>query len=155
MLAVRLIQMIEDHAEALTEGLIKDLRNNPRTPHYHHLTFAEIHYRTYSVYRNLSRWVSERNEELIAANYADLAIHRYKEGVPLEEIVFALISTKNHLYAYIQSSGLMDSAMELHQERELRRLIGNFFDKAYFYTVSAYEHQAALDNPGRAMKAAA
>jgi hypothetical protein len=45
--------------------------------------------------------------------------------------------------------------MELHQERELRRLIGNFFDKAYFYTVSAYEHQAALDNPGRAMKAAA
>ena len=49
----------------------------------------------------------------------------------------------------------MDSAVELHQERELRRLIGNFFDKAYFYTVSAYEHQAALDNPGRAIKVAA
>ncbi|HMD83992.1 MAG TPA: hypothetical protein VKO18_04735 [Terriglobia bacterium] len=155
MLSVRLVQMIEDHAEELTGELIKDLRSNPRTPHYHHLTFEELHYRTYSVYRNLGHWVSQRSEEPIAASYADLAIRRYAEGVPLEEIVFALASTKNHLYSYVQSTGLMDSAVELHQERELRRLIGNFYDKAIYYTVRAYEREAALFHPRSAMKAAA
>ena len=38
MLTIRLVQMIEDHAEDLTQGLIKDLQGNPRTPHYHHLS---------------------------------------------------------------------------------------------------------------------
>src|SRR5271157_5984526 len=155
MLSVRLVQMIEDHAEELTRELIKDLQTNPRTPHYHHLTYEELHYRTFSVYRNLGHWVSQRNEEPIAANYADLAIRRYAEGVPLEEIIFALISTKNHLYTFVQTTGLMDSAVELHQERELRRLIGNFYDKAFYYTVSAYERKAALDHAWSGMKAAA
>jgi hypothetical protein len=152
MLSVRLVQMIEDHAEELTRELIKDLQGNPRTPHYHHLSPEELHYRTYSVYRNLGHWVGQKTEEPIAANYADLAIRRYGEGVPLEELVFALISTKNHLYSYIRSTGLMDSAVELHQERELRRLIGHFFDRAVYYAVKAYQNEAALNHPKRTMK---
>jgi len=155
MLTVRLVQMIEDHAEELTRELIKDLQSNPRTPHYHHLTYEELHYRTYAVYKNLGHWVSQKGEDQVAANYADLAIRRYAEGVPLEEIVFALISTKNHLYQYVRSTGLMDSAVELHQEREIRRMIGYFFDKAIYHTVKAYEHEAAPDRPKQAMKSAA
>ena len=155
MLTVRLVQMIEDHAEELTQELVKDLQHNPRTPHYHHLTAEELHYRTYSVYRHLGQWVSQKGEDEIAAQYADLAIRRYSEGVPLEEIVFALISTKNHLYQYIRMTGLLDSAMELHQERELRRLVGYFFDKAIYFTVRAFEREAALPHPMHAKKAAA
>lgn len=155
MLTIRLMQMIEDHAEELTQELVKDLQSNRRTPHYHHLTAEELHYRTYAVYRNLGHWVSQKSEDQIAANYADLAIRRFAEGVPLEEIVFALISTKNHLYQYVRMAGLMDSAVELHQERELRRLVGYFFDKAIYHTVKAYGHQAASEHSRDALKAAA
>ena len=155
MLSVRLVQMIEDHAEELTRELIKDLQSNPRTPHYHRLTYEELHYRTYAVYKNLGHWVSQKGEDQVAANYADLAIRRYAEGVPLEEVVFTLISTKNHLYAYVQTTGLMDSAVELHQERELRHLVGNFFDKAIYYTVKSYEREVDLGHSRGALKAAA
>lgn len=58
MLTIRLVQMIEDHAEELTQGLIKDLQSNPRTPHYHQLTYDELHFRTYAVYRNLGHWIT-------------------------------------------------------------------------------------------------
>jgi hypothetical protein len=152
MLTVRLVQMIEDHAEELTQELIKDLRSNSRTPHYHHLTAEELHSRSYAIYRNLGDWVTQKGEDKVAKNYTDMAIRLYSEGVPLEEIVFALISTKNHLYQYVRMTGLMDSAMELHQERELRRLVGYFFDKAIYFTVRAYEREVGLYH---SMKAAA
>ena len=119
------------------------------------MTYDELHYRTYAVYRNLGHWISQRTEDTIAASYADLAIRRFAEGVPLEEIVFALIATKNHLYSYVRTTGLVDSAVELHQERELRRLIGHFFDNAIFYTVRAYEREASLFHAKRSMKSAA
>jgi len=154
MLSVRLVQMIEDHAEELTREVVKDLQTNPRTPHYHHLTSEELHSRTYSVYKNLGHWVSQKSEEPIEANYSDLAIRRYGEGIPLAEFVFALISTKNHLYAYVRAAGLTDSAVELHQERELRRQVGYFFDKAIYYAVRAYEREAASGRPKSALKAA-
>ena len=154
MLTARLIQTIEDSAEELTRGLIKDLQSNPKTPHYHHLTYEELHFRTHSVYKNLGHWVSQRGEEPIASDYEDLAVRRFKEGVPLAEVVFALISTKNHLYTFVRTTGLLDSALELHQERELRRLIGIFFDKAIYHTVKAYEQQVHAEQAGRGAKVA-
>ena len=155
MLSVRLVQMIEDHAGDLTRELINFLQRNSRTPHYHRLTYEELHYRTHSVYRNLGHWITQKSEEPIAANYSDLAARRFAEGVPLEEVVFALTSTKSHLYAYIRTTGLMDSAVELHQEKELHSLIENFYDKAIYYTVKAYEHEAAHHPAKGVMKPAA
>ena len=155
MLSIRLVHMIEDHAEELTQELVQVLKNHPRTSHYHHLTNEELHYRTYSVYRNLGHWVSQGSEESIASKYADLAIHRHAEGIPLEELVFALVSTKVHLYSYVRTSGLMDSAVELHQEAELRRLVGHFFDEAIYFAVKAYENETALKHSKLAMKLAA
>ena len=39
---------------------------------------------------------------------------------------------------------MVDSAVELYQEQELHRLLGHFFDKAIYYTVRAYEREAAF-----------
>jgi hypothetical protein len=142
MLSARLVQMIEDNAEELTRGLVNDLQSNSRTPHYHRLTYEELHVRTHSVYKNLGHWISQRSEEPVASAYEKLAIQRCREGVPLEELIFALISTKNHLYTFVRTTGMVDSALELHQERELRRLIGNFFDRAIYHAVRAYEQAA-------------
>jgi len=155
MLSVRLVQMIEDHAEELTRGLIRDLNAEPKAPHYHKLTYEELHYRTFTVYRNFSHWVSHKSEDSIAATYTDLAKRRFAEEVPLEEVVFALISTKNHLEDYIRTAGLMDSAVELHQERELHHLTEGFFDKAIYYTVKAYAHEAAYQQAKAFLKSAA
>jgi hypothetical protein len=155
MLSVRLVQMIEDHAEQLTQGVIHDLQSNQRTPHYHRLTREELHERTYNVYRNLGHWLSYKTDEAIEASYTELARMRLAEGVPLSEIVYALTLLKQHLREYIGYVGLMDSAVELHQERELRRLVGRFFDRAIYYTVLGYERQMALHHAKGPAKRAA
>ena len=144
MLSDRLVRMIEDHAEELTHALVQNLQSNPRTASYHQLSREAINRRTYDVYRNLGSWLNSKAEEDIKANYTQLGTRREVEGVPLSEVVYALILTKYHLRDYIGGAGLVDSAVDLYQEQELHRQLGQFFDKAIYYTVRAYEGRAAL-----------
>ncbi len=60
-------------------------------------------------------------------------------------MIYALVLTKYHLRDYIRSAGLVDSAVELYQEQELHRLVGNFFDKAMYHTVRGYECEATRE----------
>lgn len=143
MLSARLIQMIEDHAEELTRGLIHDLKTNKLTTHYHHMPDSELRERAYDVYRHLGDWVSHETEGVIDTTFSALGQRRFSEGVPLSEVIWALTLTKYHLRDYIHYAGLMDTAVELHQHQELRRLVGHFFDRAIYGTVCGYERESA------------
>ena len=155
MLSGRLVQIIEDHAEQLTRGLIDDLLRNNRTPHYHHLTREELHHRIFDVYRNLGRWLSDETESAIESSYTQLGKKRLTEGIPLNEIVYSLGLIKQHLLEYIHLSGMIDTAVDLYGDRELQRLVGRFFDKAVHYTVRAFEHEADWQYASAVVKRAA
>lgn len=143
MLSSRLIRMIEDHAEQITHALLNDLQSNPRTPTYNALSRDELHRRVFEVYRNLGHWLSHESDESIETSYTELGKIRFAEDVPLSEVVYALILTKSHMREYIRTSAMLDSAVEMFQEKELLELIGRFFDKAIYFTVQAYMQEAA------------
>jgi hypothetical protein len=143
MLSARLVRLIEDHAEELTHGVVEDLQKNPRTSEYHRLSRQEIHRRVYEVYHFLGRWLGEKSEDVIESLYTELGKTRSAEGVPLSEVIYALILTKYHLQDYIRSSGLIDSALGLYQLQELHRLVDSFFDRAIYYTTRGYEREGS------------
>jgi hypothetical protein len=143
VLSARLVKIIEEHAEELTRGVLRDLASNPRTPAYHRLPPEELHRRVYDVYHNLGQWLGDKTEDHIEASYGGLGRTRCAEGVPLSEVVYALVLTKEHLREYIRAVGLVDSAVELYLEEELHLSIGHFFDKALYHTVKGYEAEAA------------
>jgi hypothetical protein len=154
MLSVRLVRIIEDHAEELTRALIKELQSNSRTAAYHRLSHADLQDRLYDVYRNLGHWLGHETDKDVEATYSVLGKKRAAEGIPLSEVVYALILCKYHLRDYIRSAGLVDSAVELYQEQELHRLVGHFFDRAIYNTVKGYEREAVQLHASRAAKPA-
>jgi hypothetical protein len=139
MFSTKLVAMIEDHAEQLTTGLIGELQRHPRTSGYHHFSVSELHDRAYDVYRNLGKWVTRGSESEIEASYAELGRRRCREGIPLSQVIFALVLSKDHLLNYVRTSGLTDSALDLYQEMELSRVVAQFFDRALYHTVQGYE----------------
>src|SRR3974390_511317 len=143
MLSARLVKLIEEHAEQLTAGLVKDLQSNPHTQAYHKLSHQELHHRAYDVYRHLGEWLGHKADDKIETSYCDLGRERHAEDVPLSEVVYALILIKYHLRDYIRTAGLINSTVELYQQLELDRLVGQFFDKAVYYTTRGYEHAGA------------
>ncbi len=139
MLSERLIQIVQEHAEELTGDVLKDLAKNPRTAAYHMLPRTELHNRVYDVYRNLGQWITEKAEGPVSSTYMALGRTRRAEGIPLQQVVQALIVTKRHIVSYVRSSLPVDTAVELHQEEELNLMLGRFFDNAIYFTVKGYE----------------
>ena len=148
MLSARLIKLIEEHAEDLTREVLRDLAGNARTPSYNSLPADEMHRRVYDVYHNLGRWLGDKTEEHLESTFGGLGRRRHAEGVPLSEVVYALVLIKDHLRGYIRAVGLVDSAVELYLEEELHLQIGNFFDNAIYHMVKGYE-AAATSHAGR------
>ena len=134
-----LMKMVETHAEELTNEVISDLARNPKTPYFHGMPLQELHRRIYDVYHNLGRWLTEKNETNIQAVYSELGRRRHEEGVPLYEVVCAVILTKEHLWDYIRRNQGLSSAVQLYQEEELILMISRFFDKAIYHVVKGYE----------------
>ena len=138
MLSARLVRTIEDHADGLTRGVLEQISKNPLTPAYHGLAGDELQRRIYDVYHNLGRWVGDMREADIESSYSSLGARRRDEGVPLAQVVYALVLIKRHLRDYMMNLG-GDSAVELYQEEQLHTLLENFFDKAVYYCIKGYE----------------
>ena len=81
-------------------------------------------------------------DDEIRQHYEDLGLRRYKEGIPLCEVIYAGILTKHHLLEYVHTRGLADTAVEIYAEQELSNKINQFFDNAIYCTAKGYEKAA-------------
>jgi len=76
--------------------------------------------------------------------YTALGRERFREGLPLSEVIEALNLTKYQLWAYIRDYGLLDSALQLYQALELYNSVVLFFDRAAYHITVGYERASSL-----------
>jgi hypothetical protein len=141
MLAVPLVRLIENHIEQLSRDLSEKVWNSPRCSDLNKVPVKELEARTREIYRNLSDWLLDKTEAQVERRYTELGAARAQQGVAYSHFVWAIISTKEHVRAFVQREGLSDSAMELHGELELQLLLGHFFDLVLYYAAVGYENE--------------
>jgi hypothetical protein len=160
MLSSRLIELIETHADALTKEALKDLATNARTPSFHLVPSDELEARVFATYHNLGRWISAPNDDAVQAEYESWGAKRLRQGIPLSEIVYALILIKHHLRRFVRDHGVVEFSgdrvagadlvgVQLHGIQELNYMVGEFFDRAMYYLARGYEAEAARRAPAR------
>ena len=140
----KLIDLIEDHAEELTERMVLKVRQDPRTTAYHRFDDEELGERARLVYANLGRWLGETSEVGVEEEYFRLGEQRYGERIPLSEFVWALLLTRRNLWRFINSQG-WETVSDLERTLDLEILVVRFFDRAILHAVRGYE--AAGDGP--------
>src|SRR3954466_4268255 len=154
MLGARLLMLIQSHAGALTSEVIKDLTTNELTPSFRRLGAAGLETRVASLYYNLGKWIGDPNENAVRDEYEDMGATRFREGVPISELVYAVILTKKLLRRYIREHGVVDFAgdvaapsellpLALYSVQELNYQVGEFFDRALYHLARGYEAEAA------------
>ena len=60
MISKKLVKMIEEHAEQITQGLLKDIQTNSKTSSYQQFPVEEMFLRAYTVYKNLGEWLVDK-----------------------------------------------------------------------------------------------
>ena len=139
MLAGRLVRLIEKNAEKLAHDLSEKVWNSPRCSDLRKVPPDELRARAREIYQNLNNWLMDLTEAEIERRYTELGARRASQGVAYSHFLWAITNTREHMIAFVQREGLSDSAVELHGELELMRVLGQFFDRALYYTAVGYE----------------
>ena len=144
MLTSRLMELIEARATSLTHEALQDIVTNERTSSFRRVPIAELEPRIAALYLNLGKWVGNPQEEAVQKEYEEWGRTRYRQGIPLSEIVYCLILAKAHLRRFIREHGLVSFSgdrvtpdelvpVQLHGIQELNYMIGEFFDRALYH----------------------
>jgi hypothetical protein len=139
MIAMKLGKLIERHATELSHGLMEKVLHCEKTREFRRIPREELQTRTFQIYRNLGDWLLNKTEEEIEEKFSHIGHRRHQQNVPLSQVVYALVLTKEHLWDFLRLEGIADTALELLQELELFHLVDQFFDKAIYYVSAGYE----------------
>jgi hypothetical protein len=153
MIAARLVELIEIHANRLTSDVAHDLVTSERTRGFRAVPPQDIEQRIYEIVHHLGNWIGDPRSERVQAEFKEWGRRRFDQGILLSEIVYALIVLKEHMRRYIVDHGLVDSAfpridndyvlpMHLHSLQELNSRVSQFFDEAIYWLTLGYEEQS-------------
>jgi hypothetical protein len=139
MLAMRLVRLIETHADRLSHSLTRRLENDPHCAELRKVPREELEARTYEIFSHLTDWLLYKTEHDLERAYTELGVRRAKQQVALSHVLYAVTATKEQLWAFLQDEGVVTKPVELFAEMELFRLLDQFFDKALYYLATGYE----------------
>ena len=143
MFSYRLVRLIESHADALAAGLEERVHTNSQVGHFRVIPPHELRERVYEIYRHLGEWLLGKNELDIEQRYREIGMRRAYQGVPLSEVIQAIVLTKENLWEFLKSEAVVDRAVEIMGELELLQMLEMFFDRAIYYAAVGYEEAMA------------
>ena len=144
MNSAELVHAVEQESRPLVESLYGELRTNLGTSHYHRLSNEELYRRGQAVYQHLCDWLNARDAAAIHRTGEELGRKRFSEGIPLGQVVLALILEEKHLWNYLDNKG-WDG------DEKLRLEVAEFFARTIYSTALGYEESlSASDRKARA-----
>jgi hypothetical protein len=145
MLGVRLVHLIEGHAESLAQGLTEQLQKADRTRDFRKISSEELHRSAAELYRNLGEWLLRKTADDVERRFRTIGTRRAGDGIGLDQFVWAVMTSRDHLLQFLRQEAFADSALELYAELELHRLLNQFFDRAVYYGILGYQKVAEQD----------
>jgi len=153
MIAAKLVELIEVHAPYLTGDITSDLVTNERTRGFRAVPPLDLEQRLFEILNHLGDWIGDPRSKKVQAEFTDWGRRRFDQGIPLSELIFAIIVIKQHLRRYINDNGLVDASfprmegdyilpLHLHSLQDLNARVGQFFDEALYDLAGGYEERA-------------
>ncbi|MGD1214663.1 MAG: hypothetical protein ABR861_06720 [Terriglobales bacterium] len=139
MMLYRLVRLIETHSEALAAGLLDQVQNSELTRGYQNVPPEELKERVYEIYRHLGEWLMGKDELYLEQRYLQIGARRVCQRVPLSEVIWVIVLTKENLWEFIKKEAVLERPVEVFGELEMLQLLEQFFDRAIYYASVGYE----------------
>jgi hypothetical protein len=145
MLAYRLVRLIETHSDGLATGLLARVQSSEFTRDYCKVPAADLQERVYEIYRHLGEWLLGKSDFDIRDRYMEIGARRAEQQVPLSQLVWVIVLTKENLLEYLKNEAGLERPTEVFGELEMLQLLDQFFDRAIFYASMGYEHACSKE----------
>jgi hypothetical protein len=153
VIAAKVVELIEIHSPRLTADIVDDLSRNERTRGFRAVRRSELEQRVFQLLHHLGNWIGDPHSEKTRAEFTDWGRRRFDQGIPLSELIFAVIVIKQHLRRYISDNGLVGASfpsvdgdyvlpLHMHSIQDLNTRVGRFFDEALYDLALGFEERA-------------
>jgi hypothetical protein len=139
MLAYYFVQLIETHSGELASKLLDKVQESICTRAYSNVPPTELKQRVYEIYQHLGDWLLGKKDVDIERRYREIGARRYHQQVPLNELIWAIILTKQNLWEFLTWESIVDRPTRVFGELEVLQLLDQFFDRAIYYAAMGYE----------------
>jgi len=139
ILAHKLMQMIEAHAQPLAETLQAKISRSERCSSYSRISPEEMKMLAGGIYTNLGEWLVTRTEQDIESRYNIIGARRAEQGIPVSQLVWCIVLVKENLWDYLRENENLENTAQVFGELELTQMVDQFFDHAMYYAVRGYE----------------
>jgi hypothetical protein len=144
MMLYRLVRLIETHSQALATSLLEQVESCELTPNFRKsVPPEELKERVYEIYRHLGEWLMGKDEVHLEQRYLQIGARRAAQRVPLSEVVWVIVLTKENLWEFIKKESVLERPVEVFGELEMLQLLEQFFDRAIYYASVGYELEVA------------
>lgn len=138
MISRKLVKQIEANADKLAMDVVETVKQDRRAEFYHSMPDNKYHKLVHDLYKHLGSWLQSQTWHRLRTSYERKGRDRFHDGMPLDQLVFALTQTKAALVEFVRGSVQGDSS-ERELEMELLLAISAFFDRAIYHTVRGFE----------------
>lgn len=140
-LADRLIDLCERNAEKIAEQWYKALSTNPRTTSYRLMSKEGCLRHAISIFKNLGQMYFAENCDKAVSHILD--VHGFVEdhfarAIPLDEIIYALILMRRHIWLHAESEALYNTSADMIQAVDSINRVLLVFDYATYNMAHKY-----------------
>ena len=136
------------------QGFSKKRATPPCCPSYTHVPPEELRERVHEIYQHLAEWLLGKGQMDVEKRYLAIGAKRAHQGVPLSQLIWAIILTKKNLWDFLKREAVLDRPVEIAGELEVEELVDQFFDRAIFYAAVGYERSMSEESePARKVSA--
>jgi hypothetical protein len=138
--SLKLIDLVEENSERIARQWAKDVVKNEKTPFYRNLPEEKIVIQALKFYDHFRRLFSSKTPFDTAREFFSVyAEERYREGMPLQEAIYALILMRRHIWLYAEFQAVFISAVEQKQAVDSLTRTILMFDYAVYFITQKYQ----------------
>ena len=130
---------VQDFGNEIAGMWLTALRESAQTPSYGVVSDEELVTASEFALAQVDEHFSGRPAEGdIAAFFHKLGATRAAQGLPLPELISAVLLLKREIWTTARTHGVWESAMDLQKAVDLNRELGRFFDRAVYHATAGY-----------------
>lgn len=137
--SLKLLDVMANNSEAIARNWAKDVSTNAKTPSYHDLHENHLIPQAEDFYRKLSGVYTLKDPYPAIYDFmSKFAEKRFKEEVPLQEVLYAIILMRRHIWLYAEFQAIFVTITEQQQALESQTRTILIFDYIAYILTDKY-----------------